>query len=86
MFKVFFTAKADKELARLASTDIKRILEKLPLLSSPFTSNLDIKKLINQPDFYRLRVGKMRIIFEVDTVKKEIWVRKIGYRGGIYQL
>lgn len=84
MYKVYFTARTEKELDKLAGIDTRRTLDKISLLKSPFTSNLDIKKLINTPDFYRLRVGKVRIIFEIDEEKKEVWIRKIGYRGGIY--
>lgn len=84
MYKVYFTARAEKELDKLAGIDTQRTLDKISLLKSPFTSNLDIKKLINTPDFYRLRVGKARIIFEIVEKKKEVWIRKIGYRGGIY--
>ena len=83
MYKIYFTNKAEKELGKLARIDIDRILEKLPHLSEK-SPNLDIKKLINQNNFYRLRIGKTRIIFEIDDNRKEIWIRKVGYRGGIY--
>lgn len=84
MYKVVLTQKADKELSRLSSVDIKRVIEKFPLLSSPFSSNLDVKKLTGASGFYRIRIGKVRIIFEILADKKEVWVRKIGYRGGVY--
>jgi len=86
VYKIFFTSKSEKELYRLASTDIKRILEILPKLTSiPFTQNLDIKKLTNIEGFYRLGLGKLRILFEIDKKKSEIWIRKVGYRGGVYR-
>lgn len=31
---------------------------------------------------YRLRVGNMRVVFEV--VGRVIWILDIGYRGGVY--
>lgn len=85
MYKVYFTGKSEKELAKLASADIDRVLSKISQLTSPFKTNLDVKKLVNCPDFYRLRIGQIRVIFEVDTAKKEVWIRKIGYRGGVYR-
>lgn len=85
MYQVFFTAKAEKELLRLSTTDKKRVLQKIQKLSSPFSHSLNIKKLINVTSFYRLRIGKVRIIFEIDHQEKEVWIRKIGYRGSIYQ-
>lgn len=84
MYKIFFTARSQKELSRLASVDMNRILPKISLLSSPFSHNLDIKKLVNCPDFYRLWGGQVRVIFEIDVTKKEVWIRKIGYRGRVY--
>jgi len=85
VYRVYFTSRSEKELSKLSPIDIKKVLPKFSQLISPFKSSLDIKKLTNQADFYRLRVGKVRIIFEIDEVKKEVWVRKIGYRGGIYR-
>lgn len=85
MYKIFLTKKAEKELDKLASSDIKKVLEILPKLSSLHSSSLDIKKLVNVSQFYRLRIGKTRVIFEIEEKRKEIWIRKIGYRGGIYR-
>lgn len=85
MYKIYFTKKAEKELDRLSSIDIQATLLKVTKLTFPFPVNLDIKRLVGITGFYRLRIGKVRVIFEVDEVKKEIWIRKLGYRGGIYR-
>lgn len=85
MYQVFFTKKSEKELDQLSSTDINRSLEKIKLLSNPFSRRLDIKKMVNTVGFYRLRIGKVRVIFEIDEKRKEVWIRKIAYRGSIYQ-
>ncbi|MBM3282984.1 hypothetical protein FJY90_01895 [Candidatus Gottesmanbacteria bacterium] len=69
----------------MANTDIPKIISRLPLLNSPFSTNLDIKKIVESTNFYRLRIGKVRIIFEILNKEKEVWIRKIGYRGGIYR-
>ena len=51
----------------------------------PFTE-LDIKKMKgNWKGFYRLRVGKNRVIFTVDFNSKEITIFAIGSRGDIYK-
>lgn len=83
--KTLFSKKAEKELTHLASLDAKRILAKISLLNFPLPSQLDIKPIKGAKDFYRLRVGKTRAIFEIDLEKKEVWIRKIGYRGGVYR-
>ena len=85
MYKIYFTKKAEKELDKLASSDIKSILNKIIKLTIPFPENLDIKKLSGVLGFYRLRIGKVRIIFEILDNKEEIWIRKVGYRQSIYK-
>lgn len=53
------------------------------LLNNPFKNNQDIKKLKNMgTNTYRLRVGKIRIIFSV--IEGEVMVHNIDYRGNIY--
>lgn len=84
MYKILLTKKSLKELDKLASVDIKRILLVLKSFSYPFSSKYDIKKMAGGIDFYRLRIGNIRILFELDHKQKEIWVRKIAYRGSIY--
>lgn len=83
-YSLVFTKRAEKELSRLAGSDIKRLLAKIEQLSSPFTAPLDIKKLSSIQGYYRLRVESMRVIFEIDQEKREVWIRSIGYRGNMY--
>lgn len=84
MYKIYFTRKAEKELLHLSSIDRESVLEKIPLLSSS-KARLDIKKLVNAAGFYRLRVGKVRVIFEILGDRKQLWIRKVGYRGSVYR-
>ena len=83
-YHIFLTKKAEKNLTQLASHDAKHIIRRLEQLSIPFPHTLDIKKMSGTPGFYRLRSGRIRALFEVLEKPKEIWVRKIDYRGNIY--
>ncbi len=48
--------------------------------------NIDLKKLGgNWEGYYRLRKGKLRIIFEVNKIDKVLFVEKIDFRGDIYK-
>jgi len=85
MYKVFFEHKAYKELSKLSKVDSKRISEKLHKITYPFPSNFDVAKMTEGNDYFRLRVGNIRIIFKVDYVGKRIIIRKIQYRGQIYK-
>lgn len=85
MYKVLFTRKSERELDRLAKRDAKNLLKKLSKLTYPLPSNLNIRKITRVKGFYRLRIGNIRVLFEVDFKRKEIWIRKVGYRGGFYR-
>jgi len=84
MYKIFFTKRAEKDLGKIAGSDKRRILNKVSVLNFPLPSGLDISSLTGVESFYRLRVGRVRVIFEIDKGKKEIWIRHLGYRGSIY--
>jgi len=66
-------------------SDAKQVLKRLLLITFPFPKNFDIDKFSGLDNSYRLRVGRVRSIIEVDQKKQELWVRKIGYRGGVYK-
>jgi mRNA-degrading endonuclease RelE of RelBE toxin-antitoxin system len=82
MHEVIFTKKAEKQLNKLARQDSRQIVNHIQKLTFPFPKNYDVKSM-NAKGFYRLRVGRVRVILDVD--KKEIWIRKVGYRGRIYK-
>jgi mRNA interferase RelE/StbE len=51
----------------------------------PFTE-LDVKQMKGEWEgFYRLRIGKVRLIFTVDTISGDIEVYSIGNRGDVYK-
>ena len=85
MYSVFFTSKAEKNLEKIAKKDAKKTVQKISKLSYPFPTGLDIKPITGISNFYRLRSGRIRALFEMDKTKNEIWIRKVGYRGGIYK-
>ena len=90
---VKFCKQAIKFLQRANTEDVENIREQIRLITItfeeqkiiPFTE-LDIKKMKGDWEgFYRLRVGKNRVIFTVDFNSKDIIVYAIGTRGDIYK-
>jgi mRNA interferase RelE/StbE len=88
-----FRSSATKFLEKASLEDIERTQEKLNQILSfveeqgiiPL-SELDIKKMKGDwKGFYRLRIGKIRIIFSVNLDFSEIEVYAIGTRGDIYK-
>ena len=88
-----FRKNAIKFLEKADIEDAARIREKLNQLLIfveeqaiiPFTE-LDIKKMKGDWEgFYRLRIGKIRIVLIVDLDSAEIEIYSIGARGDVYK-
>lgn len=84
MSSIYFTKRAAKDIKKLASRDRQKILAHIEELKIPLPKKLDIKAMVGFDQYYRLRSGQIRVIFEVDPVKDEIWIRLVGYRGNVY--
>lgn len=85
MYKLLYHPEAVKKLRRLHPIDRKRIFEKLTALSKkPKNLSLDIRKLANTRNSFRIRTGDLRAIFEIEEKEKTIYIWDIDYRGSIY--
>ena len=90
--KVNFSKKSAKFLENLDDKNRERARIKIRSLVLsleegiiPF-KELDIKKLKGEwKDFFRLRIGNIRIIFRIDKEKDELIIFEIDYRGGVYK-
>lgn len=81
MNKITFTGKADKQLAKIDSRYIQAILNAIEALTLFPDVQLDIKKLRGYINRFRLRVGRYRVIFEVqDGEPKIIEIQTIAKR------
>ena len=88
-----FRKNAIKFLEKANLEDAEKIQEKISQLLAfveeqaiiPFTE-LDIKKMKGDWEgFYRLRIGKIRIVFTVNTQSGEVEILTIGTRGDVYK-
>ncbi|HAZ46503.1 MAG TPA: plasmid stabilization system protein [Cyanobacteria bacterium UBA11369] len=81
-----FIEKADPDTLSRVQEKLNQLLISIEEQSIiPFTE-LDIKQMKGEWEgFYRLRVGKIRMIFTVDTASGDIEVYAIGSRGDIYK-
>ena len=83
-FEIGLSDGARKDLGRLSKKDKERVLKKLVLLGKEDSNN--VKKLKGDFDGYsRLRIGKIRVIFEVLSRERKILVEYIGFRGSVYR-
>jgi mRNA interferase RelE/StbE len=86
-----YTIKIHKFVIKFIKTrtisEQKLIYTKIDLLKSdPFkNSNLDIKKLKGIDRLYRLRIGRIRIIYQVFEDELLILIITAGTRGDVYK-
>jgi mRNA interferase RelE/StbE len=75
--------KADQFIQSLPEKLRRRIREAVDCLIKGDIQHLDIKSLSPYPHEYRLRIGKIRILFYAD--KELLFVFKAGFRGDVYK-
>jgi mRNA interferase RelE/StbE len=82
MFNVELSKNAEKQLYKLQKETQVRIVNSLERIRiRPYHY---IKKLVGDP-YFRLRVGKYRIILDIKENKLIIYVIEIGHRKNIYK-
>lgn len=83
MYNLVFDKKVIKDLKQIASLWQKKILDKINeiLVISPY----DGKRLVgNMSNFYRIRVGDYRIIYEIIEDVVTVEIIKIVHRKEVY--
>jgi mRNA interferase RelE/StbE len=71
-----------QDIGNEAKEELKKFLMRL----KGENVNVDIKKLTGDwTGYYRLRKGKIRIIFSLNKSENSLYVEKIDYRGDVYK-
>lgn len=74
MYELLYHPRTLRQARKLPEKErTKIILEIKKLAQDPFSSGLNIKKLVNTQHSYRLRIGNLRVIYEVDQDSKKIY-------------
>ena len=80
-FSVLLHPKAAKELEKIESTTKARIMERLrDLKDNPER----VGKILKHSNFWSLRVGDYRAIYEIDRTRKQVIVLFVGHRKKVY--
>jgi len=91
--KVEISKSANNFLEKLDSSSREAVLEKIGFLKQSLEKQevyppeeLDIKKLKGRlKGFSRIRVGKLRIIFQIQRETDRILIYEINFRGSVYR-
>ena len=82
-----WSRKAARYLDSLSAEDRERITQAVQRVKSdPNDRTLDIVRVRGKSsiNFYRIRIGGYRVIFQRDDNERALIVRDVGTRGGIY--
>ena len=91
--RIKFSRNANRFIEKIAEKDKNRIQKKVKTLTLaienqgiiPF-KELDIKKLSGiWLGYFRMRIGKIRVIFRIDNVNDELFIYEIDFRGNVYK-
>ena len=85
MYQVVILPKALKDLSKLDKSIIKRIMDKLTWLSDniEIINTVPLKSKLSE--FYKLKIGDYRVIYDIDYSGKVVTVHKAGHRKEIYK-
>ena len=77
------TRSAERDLDRVPDHLLGRVVKRIQnLASQPRPRGC---KKIGDPDFYRVRQGDYRIVYEVNDKKSSVIIFKIGHRREVYR-
>lgn len=86
-WRIDYTREADKFIKKhKIQYEIRNEIIKLIHKIKGENININLKKLEGDWEgYYRLRKGKIRIIFSINTSDKIIIIEKVDFRGNIYK-
>lgn len=83
-YQVQYTTQAVEDLEKLAADIRQRITKKINWLGEHLENIQPIPLSANWVEFYKLRVGDYRVIYEIDNDIRIITIDQVGHRRDIY--
>ena len=83
IYEVIFTHKSAKFIEALPhghKQKLRNIIESMG--SSPFS--YPYRKIRGETNLYRIRLGKFRMLYEIDEKEKRVVILKVDKRGKVY--
>lgn len=85
-YQIRYEKTAIDDLKKLPKPIRKRIVEKIEWLAENADKIIHKSLQGNLSDFYKLRVGDYRVIYELDQTNMKIFIDHVGHRRDIYKL
>jgi mRNA interferase RelE/StbE len=84
MYSIEFDKSVKKTLSKLPNDVVKKILDAITELADD-ARPYGCEKLQSKGDYYRIRIGNYRVIYEINDGELTILVVEIGHRKEIYK-
>jgi mRNA interferase RelE/StbE len=83
-YEIFIEKKAEKDLKRLPKNYQNKIIKKiLNLKDNP--KPIEARKITSSKNYYRIKVGDYRIIYEINYKEKRINIFRVRHRKEAYR-
>lgn len=83
-YRIEYENKAFKALIRMPEKERNFIKNAIDKLADDPMRKSNVKKLLNRPG-YRLRVGNFRVLYEINSKTKNIFIISVGHRKKVYR-
>ena len=83
-YAVVFTNTAQRDLSRLQSSIVDR-MEPIILSLEETPRPQGVKKLQGSKDYYRIRIGDYRIIYQINDAENHVVIARILHRREAYR-
>jgi mRNA interferase RelE/StbE len=84
VYEIFIEKKAEKDLRRLPKNYQNKIIQKiLNLKDNP--KPIEARKITSSENYYRVRAGDYRIIYEINYKEKRINIFRVRHRKEAYR-
>jgi mRNA interferase RelE/StbE len=84
LYSIIFKPSVEKDLRRLQTKTADRILLQIEKLETDPFSRQSLR-LSGTEQLYRLRVGDYRVIYEVDTLSRQVIIHYVRHRREVYR-
>jgi mRNA interferase RelE/StbE len=83
-YEIFIEKKAEKDLRRLPKNYQNKIIQKiLNLKDNP--KPIEARKITSSENYYRIKVGDYRIIYEINYKEKRVNIFRVRHRKEAYR-
>ena len=85
MYRIVFSRSAEKDLDKIPSAVVKKIGKSIDTLATEPRPQGCKKLQASTENFWRIRVGDYRIIYQIEVEIKIIDIRRIRHRKDVYK-